>query len=144
MVEVFCKEYAQERSRLNVEADQWRSALKKELATANRDHGKLVDAGIPAEQVKVKKRALTERREALVAQLAHTQAPDPIRIHPKMAANWTSCLRGLCLAFWRLLWGAKRKIGLSLGTQAFDSIDELVFVAGGRNRRNLPTLNCVI
>ena len=68
LLEVFCKEYAKERNRLNAEAEQGRSALEKELAKATRDHSKLVDAiiaGIPADQVKDKMQALTERREAL-------------------------------------------------------------------------------
>jgi len=65
LLEVFCKEYANERNRLNAEAEQGRGALEKELATANRDHGKLVDAiiaGIPADQVKDKMQALSGKR----------------------------------------------------------------------------------
>ena len=98
LLEVFCKEYARERNRLNAQAEQGRSALEKELATANRDHSKLVDAiiaGIPADQVKGKMQALTERREALEAKLTHTSAPDPIRIHPKMAATYHARVRSL-------------------------------------------------
>ena len=98
LLEVFCKEYAKERNRLDAEAEQGRSALEKELATANRDHSKLVDAiiaGIPADQVKDKMQTLTERREALEAQLAHTPAPDPIRIHPKMATTYQTRVRSL-------------------------------------------------
>ncbi|MDO6728045.1 recombinase family protein [Cognatishimia sp. 1_MG-2023] len=44
LLEVFCREYAKERNRLNAQAEQGRSALEKELATTVRDHGKLVDA----------------------------------------------------------------------------------------------------
>jgi exonuclease VII large subunit len=98
LLEVFCKEYAKERNRLNAQAKQGRSALEKELATANRNHSKLVDAiiaGIPADQVKDKMQALTERRETLEAQLTHTSAPDPIRIHPKMAATYRARVRSL-------------------------------------------------
>lgn len=98
LLEVFCREYAKERNRLNAQAEQGRSALEKELATTDRDHGKLVDAiiaGIPADQVKDKMQALTERREALAAQLAQTPAPDPIRVHPKMAATYQTRIRSL-------------------------------------------------
>ena len=98
LLEVFCREYAKERNRLNAQAEQGRGALEKELATVNRDHSKLVDAiiaGIPADQVKDKMQALTERREALEAQLTHTSAPDPIRIHPTMAATYQARVRSL-------------------------------------------------
>ena len=98
LLEVFCKEYAKERNRLNAEAERGRGTLEKELATANRDHSKLVDAiiaGIPADQVKGKMQALAERREALEAQLAQTPSPDPIRIHPKMAATYQLRVRSL-------------------------------------------------
>ncbi len=98
LLEVFCKEYAKERNRLNAEAEQGRGAIEKELANANRDHSKLVDAiiaGIPADQVKDKMQALTERREALEAQLVQAPAPDPIRIHPKMAATYQTRVRSL-------------------------------------------------
>lgn len=47
-------------------------------------------------------------------------------------------LAGLLL----LSMGAKHKNGLSTDTQAFDSIGELVLVAGGRNCRSLPLLRC--
>ncbi|MBU2994107.1 recombinase family protein, partial [Octadecabacter sp. B2R22] len=96
LLEVFCKEYAKERNRLSAQAEQGRGALEKELATATRDHGKLVDAiiaGIPAEQVKDKMQALTERREALEAQLSHAPADDPIRIHPKLAEKYQTRVR---------------------------------------------------
>lgn len=98
LLEVFCKEYAKERNRLSAQAEQGRSALEKELATATRDHGKLVDAiiaGIPAEQVKDKMQALTERRKALEAQLSHAPADDPIRIHPKLAEKYQTRVRSL-------------------------------------------------
>ena len=161
--------------RLNAQAEQGRSALEKELATANRDHGKLVDAiiaGIPADQVKDKMQVLAERREALEAQLSNSPSPDPIRIHPKMAATYQArvqslisglnksgemqeaqeALRGLVdqivlqpspdsgkldimlegalSGLLTLALGAKRKEGLSAETQAIDSIEELVLVAG--------------
>jgi hypothetical protein len=175
LLEVFCSEYAKERNRLNAEAEQGRSALEKELATANRAHGKLVDAiiaGIPADQVKGKMQAITERREALEAQLSHTPSPDPIRIHPKMAATYQlrvqSLISGLNKAgemqeaqealrslvdqivlqpspdigkldimldgalsgLLTLALGVKRKEGLSTETQAIDTIEELVLIAG--------------
>ena len=98
LLEVFCKEYAKERNRLNAQAEQGRSALEKELATVNRDHSKLVDAiiaGIPADQVKDKMQALSERRKALEAQLAQAPAPDPIHIHPKMATTYQTRVRSL-------------------------------------------------
>ncbi|WP_334068170.1 zinc ribbon domain-containing protein, partial [Nereida ignava] len=98
LLEVFCKEYAKERNRLNAEAEHGRGALEKELATVNRDHAKLVDAiiaGIPADQVKDKMQALTERRKALEAQLSHTAPSDPIRIHPNMAATYQTRVRSL-------------------------------------------------
>jgi len=91
LLEVFCKEYAIERNRLNAEAEQGRGSLEKELATTNRDHGKLVDAiiaGIPADQVKDKMQALSERQKTLEAELSRAPAPDPIRIHPKMAVTY--------------------------------------------------------
>ncbi|RPE72196.1 DNA invertase Pin-like site-specific DNA recombinase [Pacificibacter maritimus] len=91
LLEVFCKEYAIERNRLNAEAEQGRGALEKELATANRDHSKLVDAiiaGIPADQVRDKMQALSERQKTLEAELSRAPAPDPIRIHPKMALTY--------------------------------------------------------
>jgi site-specific DNA recombinase len=175
LLEVFCREYAKERNRLNAETEQGRGALEKELSTATRDHSKLVDAiiaGIPADQVKDKMQALTERREALEAQLAHTPAPDPIRIHPTMAATYQTrarslisglnkagemqeaqealrslvdsivlqpspetgkldiVLEGALSGLLTLALGAKRKEGLSSKTQAVDTIDELVLVAG--------------
>ncbi len=98
LLEVFCKGYAKERNRLNVEAEQGRGALEKELATIQRDHSKLVEAiiaGIPADQVKDKMQALTEQRETLEAKLSHTPAPDPIRIHPKMAATYQTRVSAL-------------------------------------------------
>ena len=98
LLEVFCKEYAKERNRLNAQAEQGRSALEKELATVNRDHSKLVDAiiaGIPADQVKDKMQALSERRKALEAQLAQAPAPDPIHIYPKMATTYQTRVRSL-------------------------------------------------
>ncbi|MEP4126724.1 MAG: hypothetical protein ABJL98_18575 [Lentilitoribacter sp.] len=76
---------------MNAEAEQGRGSLEKELATTNRDHGKLVDAiiaGIPADQVKDKMQALSERRATLEAELSRAPAPDPIRIHPKMAVTY--------------------------------------------------------
>ena len=91
LLEVFCKEYANERNRLTAEAEQGRGALEKELAAANRDHGKLVDAiiaGIPADQVKDKMQALSERQKTLEAELSRAPACDPIRIHPKMALTY--------------------------------------------------------
>lgn len=60
---------------------------EKALAISH-DHTNLVDAmiaGIPADQVKDKMQVLTDRREALEVQLSVAPAPDPIRIHPKMA-----------------------------------------------------------
>ncbi len=91
MLEVFCSEYARERNRLNAEAEHGRSALEKELAAVNRDHGKLVDAiiaGIPAAHVKDKMEALSTQRVALEAELSRAPLIDPIRIHPKMATAY--------------------------------------------------------
>jgi site-specific DNA recombinase len=98
MLEVFCKEYAKERNRLNAEAEHGRGSLEKELATAIRDHTKLVDAiiaGIPAEQVKDKMQSLTERRATLEAELGRAPDVDPIRIHPNMASTYQERVRSL-------------------------------------------------
>ena len=175
LLEVFCKEYAKERNRLNAQAEQGRSALEKELATVNRDHSKLVDAiiaGIPADQVKDKMQALSERRKALEAQLAQAPAPDPIHIHPKMATTYQTRVRSLISGLNKveemqeaqealrglvdqivlkpspetgkldillegalsglltLALGVKRKYGLSVKTQAVDTIEEIFLVAG--------------
>ena len=91
MLEVFCTEYAKERNRLNVETEKGRSALEKELAAVNRDHGKLVDAiiaGISADHVKEKMEALSTQRIALEAELSRAPVIDPIRIHPNMATAY--------------------------------------------------------
>ena len=59
---------------------------------------KLVDAiiaGIPAEQVKDKMHVLSERREALAAELSRAPDADPIRFHPRMADTYRERLQTL-------------------------------------------------
>ena len=88
---IFCEEYARERNRLRAEAAAGRDDLEKELSKVTSDHGKLIDAivaGVPAAQVKDRMIALDHRREEIEAQLHTSPAPDPIRIHPKMAVTY--------------------------------------------------------
>src|SRR5690606_2159132 len=64
---------------------------EKELASAKKDHARLVDAiiaGIPADQVKGRMQELDAQRIHLEGQLAREAAPSPIRIHPKMAESY--------------------------------------------------------
>lgn len=53
-------------------------------------------------------------------------------------------LEGALAALLRLGSGVKTKKGLSDKTQAFEYNEELVLVAGGRCRRSLPLLQCII
>jgi hypothetical protein len=53
-------------------------------------------------------------------------------------------IEGALAGLLSLALGSKHKNGLSTDTQAFDRIGELVLVAGGCNRRNLPSLRCLI
>ncbi len=88
---VFCEEYARERNRLQSQASANRTSLEKDLATAKRDHAKLIDAiiaGVPAEQVKDRMLALDARRIDLEHKLARETAPSPVRIHPRMAETY--------------------------------------------------------
>ncbi|MFD0860528.1 recombinase family protein [Roseovarius aquimarinus] len=88
---VFCEEYARERNRLQSQACAARASLEKELATAKRDHAKLIDAiiaGVPAEQVKDRMLTLDARRIELEGLLARTATPSPVRIHPRMAETY--------------------------------------------------------
>ncbi|OSP52462.1 recombinase family protein [Pseudoruegeria sp. SK021] len=90
-LEVFCAEYAKERNRLQAKATAGRTTLEKQLATAKRDHAKLVDAivaGVPADQVKDRMLTLDAERIRLERQLENAPSPDPIRIHPKMAQSY--------------------------------------------------------
>ncbi|QFU07194.1 hypothetical protein PARPLA_00015 [Rhodobacteraceae bacterium THAF1] len=95
---VFCAEYARERNRLRTEAADNRATMEKELAAANRDHAKLVDAivaGIPADQVKDRMNALDAKRTELETKLAGEPVASPIRIHPKMAEGYREKVRAL-------------------------------------------------
>ena len=87
----FCDEYARERNRLQADASANRGSLERALATAKKDHSKLIDAiiaGVPADQVKGRMNALDAERLALEAKLSKEPAPSPIRIHPKMAETY--------------------------------------------------------
>jgi hypothetical protein len=53
-------------------------------------------------------------------------------------------LEGALAALLLLSTGAKTQKGLSDKTQAIEYIEELVLVAGGRNRRNLPDLRSFV
>ncbi|MFX0547658.1 zinc ribbon domain-containing protein [Roseovarius sp. S1116L3] len=53
-------------------------------------------------------------------------------------------LEGALAALLMLSLGAKSQKDLSGKTQAFEDIEELVLVAGGRNRRCLPKLHCMV
>ena len=53
-------------------------------------------------------------------------------------------LEGALSGLLTLALGAKRKEGLSGKTQGIDTIEELMFVAGERNRRSLPILKCAV
>ena len=91
-VATFCEAYTAERNRLAAAATSNRAAIEKDLASAKRDHAKLVDAiiaGVPAEQVKDKMIALDVRRKELEAQLAAVEsAPAPVRLHPRMSETY--------------------------------------------------------
>jgi DNA invertase Pin-like site-specific DNA recombinase len=180
---IFCEEYAKERNRLQSQACANRTSLEKDLATAKRDHAKLIDAiiaGVPAEQVKDRMLALDARRIELEHELARTATPSPVRIHPRMAQTYRvkittlidqlqrpdgmleakEALRGLIdrielkpsrttgkleihlegalAALLMLSLGANSQKDLSGKTQAFEDVEELVLVAGGRMLLPLP------
>ena len=126
---LFCDEYAKERNRLSAQADNSRDALTSELSTVTRDHGKLVDAiiaSIPADQVKESdKDTMPEAKEALRALLERIVLV-PSSKTDKLDVHIHGDLAGLLL----LSMGTKRKNCLSTDTLAFDSIGELVLVAG--------------
>ncbi|MDZ4309897.1 MAG: zinc ribbon domain-containing protein, partial [Cypionkella sp.] len=101
-VAIFCEAYRAERNRLVNAATTNRKSLEKELASAIRDHAKLVDAiiaGIAVAQVKDRMNDLDARRKTLEAQLGFlTEAPEPLRFHPKMAVVYREKVSALIAA----------------------------------------------
>jgi site-specific DNA recombinase len=90
-------------SALAATAGAERLRLEADLSQVKRDHAKLVDAiiaGVPADQVKDRMQTLDARRQQLEVQISHAaERPDPVRIHPSMAATYrervSALIRGL-------------------------------------------------
>ncbi len=101
LVKVFCKEYVAERNRLQADVAGDRERKERELAKVVRDQDTLVNAllnGTPAARINDRLAQLEARQKQLEAELATSEAPPPVRLHPSMAETYRTRVADLVRA----------------------------------------------